>query len=308
MKSMSCALDEPVEVPAQSPLLAVGQRHVRHLAQLRNIHQRVLVTHRVLDEERVERLHDLADPHGVVEVEALVQVDAPVAVGAHRVAYVAAVLFDAADHRAGVEDRPDRHVARAHAKRPVAGFHRRVSPLFQAEGGVGRGTRRSRAAGRVALAVVARQAAEQLVHRQAERLALDVPQREIEGAEGVGLLPARRVEPRDVGLLPDPLDPKGILANQRARDLLEGVPGAALADAGDADVGFNGHHHVALVEQRVEVGRTEDPDASDGGLGQRCRCRLRPHRAKNRCSRQRGQEGSSIHLRFLHTTSSTRNP
>ena len=104
------------------------------------------------------------------------------------------------------------------------------------------------------------------MHRQAERLALDVPQREVERAERVRLLTARRIEPGDVGLLPDRLDPERVLADQRAGALLERVLGAALADAGDADVGLDRHDHVALVEERVEVRRPVDPHARDLGL------------------------------------------
>ena len=165
--------------------------------------------------------------------------------------------------------------------------------------GYARGTR---AAGGVALAVVARDAAEQFVHGQAERLALDVPQREIQRAEGVRLLAPRRVEPGDVGLLPDPLDVEGVLADERARHLLEGVLRAALADAGDADVGLDGHHHVALVEQRVEIGRTVDPHAGDLRLGQRRSGGSRPQRGQDRRRRHGGEECSSIDHRSPHAS------
>ena len=77
-------LDEPVEVPLETPLFAVRQRDRRHLAQLGNVLERVFVAHRIFDEERIELLHDVADADGVVEVEALVEVDAPVAVRARR--------------------------------------------------------------------------------------------------------------------------------------------------------------------------------------------------------------------------------
>ena len=155
--------------------------------------------------------------HGVVEVEPLMQVDAPVAVGPHGLPDVAAVLLDAAHDGAGVEHRANRHVAGPHAERAVPGLHRRSRALLQAERcGVRYGAGGTRAAGGVALAVVTRGAAEQFVHGQAERLALDVPQGEIQRAEGVRLLTARRVEPGDVGFLPDPLDVERVLADERA--------------------------------------------------------------------------------------------
>jgi len=47
------------------------------------------------------------------------------------------------------------------------------------------------------------------------------------------------------------------------------VFGAALADARDADVGFDRNQHVALVEKTVEVGRFVDADAGDLGFRQR---------------------------------------
>src|SRR6185295_20325443 len=109
--------------------------------------------------------------------------------------------------------------------------------------------RRTRAARGVALAVVTRRSAEQLVHRHAERLALDVPEREVERAERVRLLAARRVEPRDVHFLPDRFGVERVLADERTGALLERVLRAAFADAGDPGVGLDGRDHGALVEQ-----------------------------------------------------------
>ena len=101
------------------------------------------------------------------------------------------------------------------------------------------------------------------MQRQAERLALDVPQRHVQRAERVRLLAPRRIEPGDEHLLPDRLDLEGILADQRAGALLERVLRAALADAGDAEVGLDRAEHVALVEQQVRVRRLVDADARD---------------------------------------------
>src|SRR5262245_16828600 len=104
--------------------------------------------------------------------------------------------------------------------------------------------------------------------RQPERLAFDVPQCEIERAQRVRLFAAWRVEPRDVGFLPERLRPEWILADQRARALLERVLRPPLTNAGDADIRLDDRHHVALVEERIQVGRTINPDASDLGFGQ----------------------------------------
>ena len=97
--------------------------------------------------------------------------------------------------------------------------------------------------------------------------------------------------------LPERLDSKRVLADERAGALLEGVLRAALADAGDADVGLDGHDHVALVEERIEVRRPVDADAGDFGFRER---RQRAERAKNpdrrRCG-QRREKRSSVHGR-----------
>src|SRR4030095_9567027 len=113
----------------------------------------------------------------------------------------------------------------------------------------------------VAFAVVAHRAAKQFVDWQPERLALDVPQREVHGAQGVRLFAPGRIEPRDEHLLPDRLDLEGILANQRARALLDRVLRSAFTNPGDPEIGLDGTDHVALIEERIERRWREDPDA-----------------------------------------------
>ena len=105
---------------------------------------------------------------------------------------------------------------------------------------------------------------QQVVHRKLQRLAFDVPQREVERAQRVRLLTPRRVEPRDVGFLPDRFGAERILADQRAGALLERVLGTAFAEACDPDVGLDGDDHVALIEERVEVRR---PVVAEVGIG-----------------------------------------
>ena len=64
-------------------------------AQLGQVHQRVLVAHRILDEERLVLFDRAAGAHRVIEVEPLVEVDAPVAVGPDAFADFLALLRDA---------------------------------------------------------------------------------------------------------------------------------------------------------------------------------------------------------------------
>ena len=59
--------------------------------------------------------------------------------------------------------------------------------------------------GRIQLDVFARLATEQLIERHTERLALDVPQREIDGAERMQPFLARRIEAVHERGLPDHL-------------------------------------------------------------------------------------------------------
>ncbi len=87
-----------------------------------------------------------------------------------------------------------------------------------------------------------------------------------------------------------------ILADQPAGALFQRVLGAALADAGDAGVGLDGHHMVALIEERVGIGRLVDAHARDLHLrnsgpneGRRCA-------GGDGCARQRLSKSSSIHL------------
>ena len=107
------------------------------------------------------------------------------------------------------------------------------------------------AGGVVALAIIARHAAQNGVDRLVERLAFDVPQRQIERAEGVHLLAPRRIEVGAVHILPEALDVLRILSDQAAGALLQSVPRSAFADARDAGIGLHLHHQVALVEERI---------------------------------------------------------
>ena len=106
------------------------------------------------------------------------------------------------------------------------------------------------------------------MHGDVERLALDVPQGQVQRAQRVGLLAAGWIEPGDVCLLPDRVRPERVLADQRPRALLERVLGPALAEAGEPDVGLDRDQHVALVEEGVEGRRPVDPHPRDLRLRQ----------------------------------------
>ena len=79
----------------------------------------------------------------------------------------------------------------------------------------------------------------------------------------MNLLAARRIEPGDVHLLPDGFDLEWVLVDECPGALFKRVGDAAFADAGDAGVGLNGHHHVALRERLIQVRRFVDADAGD---------------------------------------------
>ena len=147
----------------------------------------------------------------------------------------------------------------------------------------------------VALAVIAHHAAQQRVHRQAERLAADIPQRQVERAEGVFFLAPGRIEEGARHVLPEALDVLRVLADQAAGALFEHLLGAAFADAGDAGVGLDGHHQVALIEERIRLGRRVDAHPVIlvlGDCGKRAR---RIDGGGGRCRRERTKKGSAMH-------------
>src|SRR5262249_46226866 len=103
----------------------------------------------------------------------------------------------------------------------------------------------------VAFNVAAGGAAEKLPDGDAERFALDVPERHVYRALGVQLLAAGRVEIASIIDLPQMIDAQWILADDHLRALLDGVLRAALADANDPGVGFDSDDVGALVKERL---------------------------------------------------------
>ena len=162
------------------------------------------------------------------------------------------------------------------------------------------------AGGVVELAVIAHHAAEHRVHRQTQRFAADIPERQVDGAERVHLLASGRVEERAQHILPEVLDAARVLADHAAGALHQQVGSAAFADAGDAGVGLDGDNHIALIEERVGIRRRPHADAGhlhlgDGGDGRR---------GNGGGGGRRGQGGaekrSAVHVRPLYAGSGFR--
>src|SRR5215813_8424854 len=123
------------------------------------------------------------------------------------------------------------------------------------------------------------------MHRKTERLAFDIPEGEVQGSQRMRLLTSRRVEPGDVCFLPERLGPERILSNQGPGTLLERLPRTAFTDSCDPDVGLDRYHHVALIEERIEVRRSIDSHARDLCLRQIGRCARRTKQTDGRCGR-----------------------
>ena len=216
-------------------------------SRMRRIAVEVLRRDRILDPGKFVGLQRAGETGGVGRRHPgrAVQVDHHVHVSADRVA-----------------DRGDL----AHRIADAAAFQRRDAALLQ----------RQRHLGRVGVAIdahaVADLAAEQVPHRRAERLALDVPQRHVDAGHGAAADRAEHAVAHDGGLhlLPELLDMGRVLADEHGLEVLDGGldhprPAGALADAGDALVG------VDLDEQPVA-------HAAEGGVGDARRRLLRPGR------------------------------
>src|SRR6266508_4619321 len=113
--------------------------------------------------------------------------------------------------------------------------------------------------------LVAREAAEQFVDRDAQRFALDVPEGDVDGGDGGGGDLAGREEAAPEHLLPEVLDAAGVLADEEGLEVLDhaldgelAAGDAALADAGDALVG---------VDDDEEVVPAAAPDGVDLDVG-----------------------------------------
>ena len=116
---------------------------------------------------------------------------------------------------------------------------------------------------RITLDVFPRGTAQQLINGDSERLSLDIPQREIQSAQGVQLLTPRGIKVTPVHQLPEVLDPPGIFADKHRRALDDRVARSTLADSGDALIGFDGDEIGALVKDRPGPRIRVVPDSGD---------------------------------------------
>ena len=91
----------------------------------------------------------------------------------------------------------------AEAEGAIAGCDRGMSAFLDAHALRDAGNNAGRV---VTLAIVAHHAAQQFMHRQVLNFSLDVPQRKIERADGMGLFAARRIEECAVHVLPEQFD------------------------------------------------------------------------------------------------------
>ena len=239
-------LDEGVEVPAIAPLFAGGKRDIDFLAQDGQVLKEGFSADGVFNEEGREVLDLVAAADGFVEIEALVEVDAPFAVFADTFARGGALIAEVRDAFAGVEGGVGGHVHGAEAEGAIAGFDGEAGAILDGHAG---GDAGDDAGGVVALAIVADHAAEELVDGEVLDLALDVPEGEVECADGVGALAAGGIEEGAVHVLPEVLDVLRVAADEAAGGGCEKIFGAAFADAGDAGVGLDGDDDVALVEE-----------------------------------------------------------
>ncbi len=185
------------------------------------------------------------------------------------------------------------NVGGAHAKCAIAGLDGSVGALADAHAGL---DGRDDAGGVVTLAVIAHHAAQQRVDGHAVHLTLDVPERQIERAEGVHLFASRRIEERARHVLPEPFDVMRILADQPPGALFQRVLGPAFTNAHNAGVGLHRHHHVALIEQRVEIGRRVDAYPGDLHFGHRCSGGSLKGGSRGHAHCGRREKRSSIHI------------
>ena len=131
--------------------------------------------------------------------------------------------------------------------------------------------------------MIARQPAQKFVDRDAERLALDVPQRHVEAAQRMNLLAAGRVEVAAIHDLPEVLDTRRILTDDHGPELLDRILRAALADPRDALIGLHRDHVAALVEDRPAPRVVVIADARDLHLWQRAPRRRLPAQKRPCC-------------------------
>jgi hypothetical protein len=115
--------------------------------------------------------------------------------------------------------------------------------------------------------VLARFTPEQLIERHVQSFALDIPQRQVDGAKCVQSFLAGRVEPVHEHRLPNHLGIERVLADDASGNVPHRIGRSALTDAGDPGVGVDEDNHVALRKSLgpipVVVQGVEDADFGD---------------------------------------------
>ena len=111
---------QTVEIPAISPFLSGGDRHLHHFAQLRKIVIESLGPHRVLNEKRRERFDQVASADRVRKIEALVEVDAEIAILTDAFPNLDAILVKLVYLFARVVGRVDGRIGGPHAEGAVS--------------------------------------------------------------------------------------------------------------------------------------------------------------------------------------------
>ena len=281
-----------VEIPAAAPFLARRNRHFHHGPEFRQISDKRLRAYGIFNEIRRQAFDQIAAAHGVGKIEALVEVDAEIAVLAHAVTHLHALIVKLIELLVCVVGRIRRRVGSTHAKGPVPGRNGRGGAILQAHAGLDRS---HHAASVIALTVFARCAAEDFMHGNLEHLASYIPQRQIESAQRILLLTPRRIEKGARHILPEPLDILRILPDQPPRALVERIGKAAFADPRNARVGLDRDHHVRLIEQRVWPWRRVCAHPRDLHFGQFGLQQGQMRQCCGGCGRQRLEECPSVH-------------
>ena len=231
-------LDELVPVPLGSELLANRDWHF-YLTTQRLINARIFAADQIFYEVRSQRLNHIRQRDGVWHVEFRVEVNAPATVAPNTFAHLFTEFVYPVDvieavHRGAL-------LIRGNPICPETSFHAGFRHFFGCPlGGV---------PGGVTFHIIAGLATKKLIDRDSERLTLQIPERHIEGAQGVGLFPSGRIEIRTIHGLPQAVGTERVFADQKPRALLHGVARAAFPNTDEAGIGFHKDHIGALVEQ-----------------------------------------------------------
>jgi hypothetical protein len=258
-----------------------------HGAGLLHLPQRALVVHVDLHPHHADRRQRLADALRRLRLRVEVEVEGEADVGARGAAEGAEQGLDVLDHLARrVLVRRARAAAEAGEVHPrrvarvddvgLEGAEAAPDDLLAEPEHVVHGPERGRADQRVAAGArgaavrpvdelaLPQRAAEQLVHRDAQRLGLDVPERELDARDGLGRDAARALPRHAVQVPVAQLDGPRVAADEDGLEVADGAHHAvgiaavgALAVAGDAGVGADGHElprtPAGVDDERVDL-------------------------------------------------------